>query len=135
MRVEKIWNKYKSLKWYYKILLLIPFLLVGILSLISLLNPSKKKSDTILEYLDTKTSQEVRDYKEISTIEKQIRSKIDEKIKESNTKQEQTEREINNVEANLHKQLEDIDSIDNVNDLRAVMAELNKRARKTRTTK
>ena len=135
MWVEKIWNKYKSLKWYYKILLLIPFLLVGILSLISLLNPSKKKSDTILEYLDTKTSQEVRDYKEISTVEKQIRSKIDEKIKESNTKQEQTEREINNVEANLHKQLEDIDSIDNVNDLRAVMAELNKRARKTRTTK
>ena len=135
MWVEKIWNKYKSLKWYYKILLLIPFLLVGMLSLISLLNPSKKKSDTILEYLDTKTSQEVRDYKEISTVEKQIRSKIDEKIKESNTKQEQTEREINNVEANLHKQLEDIDSIDNVNDLRAVMAELNKRARKTRTTK
>lgn len=125
--VSQIWTRFKNLKWYYKILVFLPFFIAILFSFLSFFKEEKMSNQVILDSLKEKTDSEIKTYSKNETIEKDIRETIDQEREVVSIRKEKRIKEIEREIDELDKTIESINSINDASELITMLTELRKR--------
>jgi len=112
MQIKNLWNNFKGLKWYWKILAAIPLILLFVFMGLYFLGSSVFFSKSLRKHFEESEDQFDKILLDVER-DKEKRAKIDKKIKEIEAKEKQIERNQEEIGKNYGQRIQ---AIGNAND-------------------